>query len=93
MLSRPYPYPPKSQAWRIIIDSKPRFVINPGNATVGYYIRYIKVPAEVDLAGEEKPCELPDFLVDEVIQRAVELAKNSWEGNSQTTVELGGRSE
>lgn len=68
-------------------------ITGPGEQPIFYKIRYIKVPAEVDLSGETNTCELPDFLIDEVLQRAVELAKNSWEGNSQTTVELGGRSE
>jgi hypothetical protein len=51
------------------------------------------MPKEVDLGDSNDVPEIPEALVDEVIQRAVELAKNAWEGNSQTTVELGGRSE
>lgn len=93
LMSRPYRYPPKSQAWRILVNNVPEFIIGPNFAPYKYSIRYIKVPAEVDLSNEQKTCELPDSMIDEVLQRAVELAKNAWEGNSQTTVELGGRSE
>ena len=93
LMSRPYKYPPKSQAWRILINNVPEFIIGPNFAPYKYSIRYIKVPAEVDLVNNERTCELPDSLIDEVLQRAVELAKNAWEGNIETTKALGERSE
>lgn len=92
LMSRPYKYPPKSQAWRII-DGVNQFRIVTSEPVKGYSIRYVRMPKEVDLGDSNDVPEIPEALVDEVIQRAVELAKNSWEGNSQTTVELGGRSE
>lgn len=92
MMSRPYKYPPKSQAWRII-DGVNQFRIVTSEPVKGYSIRYVRMPKEVDLGDSNDVPEIPEALVDEVIQRAVELAKNAWEGNSQTTVELGGRSE
>ena len=39
------------------------------------------------------PCELDSSLHEEIVQRAVEIAKSSWEGNLQSTVQLGQRSE
>lgn len=92
LMSRPYKYPPKSQAWRII-DGVNQFRIVTSEPVKGYSIRYVRMPKEVDLSDSNDVPEIPEALVDEVIQRAVELAKNAWEGNSQTTVELGGRSE
>ena len=92
LMSRPYKYPPKSQAWRII-DGVNQFRIVTSEPVKGYSIRYVRMPKEVDLGDSNDVPEIPEALVDEVIQRAVELAKNAWEGNSQTTVELGGRSE
>jgi hypothetical protein len=92
LMSRPYKYPPKSQAWRII-DGVNQFRIVTSEPVKGYSIRYVRMPKEVDLGDSNDVPEIPEALVDEVLQRAVELAKNSWEGNSQTTVELGGRSE
>lgn len=101
LMSRPYKYPPHSQAWRIYANGIPEFIVAPGSLPIRYKIRYVKMPQEVDLRYvdtldkdySKHCCELPDFLIDEVLQRAVELAKNAWEGTSQTTVELGGRSE
>lgn len=92
LMSRPYKYPPKSQAWRII-DGVNQFRIVTSEPVKGYSIRYVRMPKEVDLGDSNDVPEIPEVLIDEVIQRAVELAKNAWEGNSQTTVELGGRSE
>ena len=92
LMSRPYKYPPKSQAWRII-DGMNQFRIVTSEPVKGYSIRYVRMPKEVDLGDSNDVPEIPEALVDEVIQRAVELAKNAWEGTSQTTVELGGRSE
>ena len=92
LMSRPFKYPPKAQAWRIIVNGTPEFIIGPGIAPYKYNIRYVKMPSEFNL-DSNVISDIPEMLHDEVLQRAVELAKNSWEGNSQTTVELGGRSE
>lgn len=93
LMSRPYKYPPSTQAWRLFVNNSVEVITSPNELPVLYNIRYIKVPDEVDLANDEKTCELPDFLIDEVLQRAVELAKNAWEGNIETTKALGERSE
>lgn len=41
----------------------------------------------------ETPCELPESLHSEVLQRAVELAKIAWQGETQAIVTSGQRSE
>lgn len=92
IISRPYKYPSKSQAWRILTNGEPEFLVSPQYHPVRYRLRYVKTPAEVNLASNVSP-EIPEVLIDEVLQRAVELAKNSWEGNLETTKALGERSE
>lgn len=91
--SRPYPYPPKPQVWRIITESRPEFVLIPGTAPIDYHVRYVKMPKDINLADETDIPEIPESLYDEVLQRAVELAKNSWEGNIETHKAFGERSE
>lgn len=41
----------------------------------------------------DKPCELDSALHEEVLQRAVELAKIAWEGSAQSAITAGARSE
>ena len=74
------------------IDNIPEIMSQPNSVPVCYHIRYVKTPKEVNLASNISP-EIPEVLIDEVLQRAVELAKNSWEGNLETTKALGERSE
>lgn len=49
----------------------------------------------LSIKGETQPtmCELGTDAFNEVMQRAVELAKNAWEGNIETTKAFGERSE
>ena len=92
LMSRPYKFPPRSQAWRLIGNNASEFIIPLDEVPVQYRLRYVKIPAEVNLASDVSP-EIPEALIDEVLQRAVELAKNAWEGNLETTKALGERSE
>ena len=92
-LSKPYKYPPKSQAWRITLDKNLEIVVEPDKIPLWYKIRYIGVPSEIDVDNTEKPCKLPEVLHDEVLQRAVELAKISWLGDLTATLTGGQRSE
>lgn len=41
----------------------------------------------------KSPCMLPEELHEEILQRAVEIAKGVWQGDIQFTMELGNRSE
>lgn len=92
LMSRPYKYPPKSQVWRLFTDGEPEFIIHPGELPIRYTIRYVKYPEEVDLTSDTGS-EVPEILHDEILQRAVELAKNAWEGNVETHKAFGERSE
>ena len=60
-----------------------------------YSVRYVRKPNpiilvrlddigdELSIEGvrEESPCELPEHLHEEILQRAVELAKAAWAGD------------
>lgn len=69
-------------------------------------IRYVKKPEPIileDLSGTddlaiqgrstENPCKLPVHLHSEIIQRAVEIAKMTWEGSVNIAVQMGERKE
>ena len=92
LMSRPYRYPPKSQAWRIITDGEPEFITAPCYHPIRYHLRYVRMPADVDLSSDVGS-QAPAILHDEILQRAVELAKNAWDGDVQSTMTLGERSE
>lgn len=97
LMSRPYKYPPRSQAWRFLTDGIARFVVGPNDtiAQNGYRIRYVKVPTVVNLESEIGS-EVPEVLHDEILQRAVELAKAAYvsDANQQQIIQaLGERSE
>lgn len=78
-----------------------------GDIISNYRVRYVKRPAPiitVDLSTEYpgvtiegldtiSECQLNPMIHPEILQRAVELAKEAYEGNLQTKVELGQRSE
>lgn len=115
-MAKPYKYPPKYQAWRLITGTKAAGgggkvpiveIIGVFASTPTYYIRYVKRPNPiilVDLSsiqnsltihGESSAMtsELPEEIHEEILQRAVELAKNAWQGDVNTSVQLGQRSE
>lgn len=93
LMSRPYKRPPRSQVWRIQTNGSAEFTLPQiGINPIYYHIRYVAFPEEVDLSSD-KNSSIPEILHDEILQRAVELAKNSWEGNLETTKAFGERSE
>lgn len=91
--SKPYKFPPKSQAWRMISGNKVEFLTSPVYHPLRYIIRYVKVPKAINLSDDNDVPEIPEMLHDEVLQRAVELAKLSWEGNLNAVVAAGQNSE
>lgn len=93
LMSRPYKFPPRSQAWRMYIGNNFEVISTIGDNLEEYHVRYVRKPKEVNLGNNNDIPEIPEALIDEVLQRAVELAKNSWEGNLETTKALGERSE
>ena len=68
-------------------------IIQPNDTFVQYSLRYISKPSEIDLNDSDKDCKLPEILHQEILQRAVELAKLSWDGNINAVVAAGQNSE
>lgn len=108
LMSKPFKRPLKNQAWRLMINvasSKEVVQIIPGPSdTISkYIIRYVKKPSpivlekldDLTIEGQStvKECELDPILHQEILQRAVELAKAAYAGDLQSAVELGNRSE
>ena len=122
LMAKPYKYPPKYQAWRLItggpgsglsgntrsstsiIEIIGRF---KDTNSVTYRMRYIQRPYPIILTDlddiqnglsingydTEMTCSLPEHLHEEILQRAVELAKIAWAGEPAATVQAGQRSE
>ena len=110
LMSKPFKRPLKYQAWRLINNdtkNKVDIIVGPSDTITGYTIRYIKRPNPIivsDLDGlsiEGKStateCELDSILHEEILQRAVELAKVAWtntgQDNLQAVMQAGQRSE
>ena len=82
-------------------------ITNPGDSVKDYNIRYIRKPKPIvlgDLDGltiegvsTTSECELDPILHEDILQRAVELAKIAWtstgQDNAQAAVQAGQRSE
>lgn len=107
LMSKPYKRPLKNQAWRLLDNSdghkKAELVIGPNDTINRYVIRYVKRPRairlidfdDVTLDGEstEQSCELDPILHEEILQRAVELAKAAYTGDLQSQIALGQASQ
>lgn len=89
-----------------VVDATSTIVqLIPGHKDVvsNYLVRYIRKPRpiilenleRVTINGEEKEsqCELDSILHQEILQRAVELAKAAYAGDANSVIELGKRSE
>lgn len=110
LMCKPYKRPLKYQAWRLTnnnTSNKADIVIGPSDTLTKYTIRYVRRPNPIivsDLDGltiENKStateCELDPILHEEILQRAVELAKVAWtntgQDNMQPVMQAGQRSE
>lgn len=110
LMCKPYKRPLKYQAWRLTnnnTSNKADIVIGPSDILTKYTIRYVRRPNPIivsDLDGlsiEGKStateCELDPILHEEILQRAVELAKVAWtntgQDNLQAVMQAGQRSE
>lgn len=110
LMCKPYKRPLKYQAWRLTnnnTSNKADIVIGPSDTLIKYTIRYVRRPNPIivsDLDGlsiEGKStateCELDPTLHEEILQRAVELAKVAWtntgQDNLQAVMQTGQRSE
>lgn len=110
LMCKPYKRPLKYQAWRLTnnnTSNKADIVIGPSDTLTKYTIRYVRRPNPIivsDLDGltiegksTASKCELDPILHEEILQRAVELAKVAWtntdQGNMQPVMQAGQRSE
>ena len=110
LMSKPYKRPLKYQAWRLINNNtanRADIIIGPSDRLTKYVLRYIKRPNPIivsDLDGltiegvsTTSECELDPSLHEEILQRAVELAKVAWtstgQDNAQMILQAGQRSE
>lgn len=105
LMSKPYKRPLKWQAWRLLNNStsnKAEIIIGPDDRLAEYYVRYIRRPQPIVLAnldgltiegkGDVTQCELDKVLHQEILQRAVELAKISFEGTAASHIQGGNQS-
>ncbi len=107
LMSKPYKRPLKNQAWRLLDNSegikKAELVVGPTDSITKYVIRYVKRPrairlidfegVTIDGGSTEQSCELDPILHEEILQRAVELAKAAYSGDLQSQVALGNASQ
>lgn len=107
LMSKPYKWPLKNQAWRLIGNRGGRknveLIAGPFDTITKYAIRYVKRPRAIRLAdfgnmtidGESTPqcCELDPILFPEIIQRACELASAVYKGDLQSQLVLGQTSQ
>lgn len=110
LMCKPYKRPLKYQAWRLTnndVVNKADIIVGPSDTLTKYTIRYVRRPNPIivsDLDGltiEGKStateCELDPILHEEILQRAVELAKIAWtntgQDNLQAVMQAGQRSE
>lgn len=97
LMLKPYKRPIKYQAWRLINSNNTRnedIIAGPSDTLEKYILRYIKKPAPIIVSdlegltidGEKNACDckLDLILHEEIVQRAVELAKIAW---ASTTVD------
>lgn len=101
LMSKPYKRPLKYQAWRLINNdesNKADIIVGPGDNPLLYTLRYIRRPKPIIVSnldgltieseGTASDCELDPILHEEILQRAVELAKVAWTSTGQDNVQL-----
>lgn len=110
LMCKPYKRPLKYQAWRLInndVVNKADIVVGPTDVLTKYTIRYVRRPNPIIVSdldgltiegiGHTSPCELDPTIHEEILQRAVELAKIAWtntgQDNLQAVMQAGQRSE
>jgi hypothetical protein len=108
IITKPYKRPLKHQAWRIINHPSDHkvflIVVGPGDILDSYTMRYVRRPRPIIISNlpdnlsidgkrNQSSCELDDNIHEEIVQRAVELAKTAWQGDLNSTIQAGQRSE
>lgn len=86
-------------------NSISEIIVKTNTTLTNYKVRYVKKPKPIildDLTSYNvsiegintiTECELPSYLHQEILQRAVELAKSSYIGDLNSTINLGNRTE
>ena len=106
-MSKPHKRPLKWQAWRLQVmedaNSSVDLIAGYGDIPEMYRIRYVKRPRPIVLSDLEgvsingyntvTECELDPILHEEILQRAVELAKAAYTGDLTSTIALGQASQ
>lgn len=110
LMCKPYKRPLKYQAWRLTnndVVNKADIVVGPSDILTKYTIRYVRRPNPIIVSNLDgltiegkstaTECELDPILHEEILQRAVELAKVAWtntgQDNLQAVMQAGQRSE
>lgn len=107
LMNKPFKRPLKNQAWRLLESSGGKstaeLIVGAGDEITKYVIRYIKRPQAIildnldgvtlDGKSTAQTCELDPILHEEILQRAVELAKAAYVGDLQSQIALGGASQ
>lgn len=110
LMCKPYKRPLKYQAWRLTnndVVNKADIIVGPSDTLTKYTIRYVRRPNPIIVSnldgltiegkGDTLACELDPILHEEIVQRAVELAKVAWtntgQDNLQAVIQAGQRSE
>lgn len=103
-MTKPFKRPMKNQAWRIIKDflntRRSELVVGPEDQIESYTIRYVRKPKPIILEdlekgltinglNEETECELDSSIHNDILQRAVELAKVAYTGDVQSHIAIG----
>lgn len=109
-MTKPYKYPTKQEAWRIINNSANRqleLLLSFGDELLSYVVRYVRRPSPiilkdlttlgltVDGVSIATDCTLDESLHQEIVQRAAEMAKMSFDSQNikETVVTAGQRTE
>lgn len=108
-MSKPYKRPTHYQAWRLINTSssagKCDIIVGPDDTLTKYSIRYVKRPRPIILSAltaenltidgiaTEQTSELDPIIHQDILQRAVELAKAAYTGDLSSQVGLGTASQ
>lgn len=108
LMNKTYKAPYKWQCWRFMSKSKDgskvELIPGYGYESCTYKVRYIRYPSPIiletltdglNINGKttQSNCELSPEIHQEILQRAVEIAKNVWVGDNKSLIELGNRSE
>lgn len=88
-----YKHPKKNQCWKVRHDGNFE-IISPVNVTIDKITQvYVRLPQQINIE-DEIDCELPEVLHDEIVQRAVELAKAAYAAETlNVQMSMGQRSE